>query len=370
MNLSVAIRHHLGTFALDVGFQSAGRLTALFGPSGCGKTTVINVIAGLVRPQSALIQIDGDVFADTVHETWIAAHKRRIGYVFQDARLLPHLSVQQNLRYGQWFTPKSRRYVEEEAIVDLLGLAPLLSRRPKQLSGGEKQRVAIGRALLQSPRLLLMDEPLASLDEPRKMEVLPYIERLRDDLNIPIVYVSHSVTEVARLATHVVLMAQGRVVEEGPAAGIMPRLALASDDLGREAGALIEMTIKGYDVDSDLTILSSGAGDVRLPGRLPSPTPNVRAYVRATDVMLSTAKPQSLSALNIFEGVVESVTRTQGPSVDVQVRTGTDAITARITDFSARRLGLERGKRVFAIIKAMSVQKPSVNPEAEHRQYP
>ena len=165
MSLEVSIQHAVSGFTLDATFESAGRLTALFGPSGCGKTTIINIIAGLLRPQQARIVYDGHVLADTAKGLWLPAHKRQIGYVFQDARLLPHLSVRQNVRYGQWFTPHDNRYAREADVIDLLDLSNLMERRPKQLSGGEKQRVAIGRALLQSPRLLLMDEPLASLDE-------------------------------------------------------------------------------------------------------------------------------------------------------------------------------------------------------------
>ena len=239
MSLEVSLRHHLPSFDLEATFQSAGRVTALFGPSGCGKTTIINVIAGLVRPSEARIVFDGRVLADTARGIWLAAHKRQIGYVFQDARLLPHLSVRQNLRFGLRFTPPAARYANEDGIIDLLDLAQLLDRKPRQLSGGEKQRVAIGRALLQSPRLLVMDEPLASLDEARKHEILPYLERLRDQTKVPVIYVSHAVAEVTRLATDVVVMAKGRVVKFGPLEQIMPALAELNDDLSREAGAVI-----------------------------------------------------------------------------------------------------------------------------------
>lgn len=198
MSVSVDIGHHQGSFVLDAAFESTGRLTALFGPSGSGKTSLINAIAGLIRPQRGRIAVDGRVLVDTGDGVFIPKHKRRIGMVFQDARLFPHLSVAANLRYGRWFAPAAERYGDIGAVVELLGIGHLLDRRPAGLSGGEKQRVAIGRALLASPRLLLMDEPLASLDEARKTEILPYIERLRDETKVPIVYVSHSVAEVAR----------------------------------------------------------------------------------------------------------------------------------------------------------------------------
>ncbi|RUT80447.1 molybdenum ABC transporter ATP-binding protein, partial [Mesorhizobium sp. M7A.T.Ca.US.000.02.1.1] len=226
MSVLVDISHRLGGFAIDARFESAGRLTALFGASGSGKTTLIDMIAGLIRPDRGRIEVDGRVLVDTDAGIFVPKHKRRIGMVFQDARLFPHLSVAGNLRYGRWFTPPAERYADIDAVVDLLGIGPLMNRRPAKLSGGEKQRVAIGRALLASPRLLLMDEPLASLDEARKAEILPYVERLRDETKIPIVYVSHSVAEVARLASDVVMLAQGNVVASGPTEAVMQRLDL------------------------------------------------------------------------------------------------------------------------------------------------
>ena len=210
--IAVAVRHTQGDFALDVAFASAARVLALFGPSGSGKTTLLNVIAGLVRPEAGLVEVDGRVLTDTKARTFVPVHRRRIGYVFQDARLFPHLTVRANLTYGRRFAPRAERYADPEEVIALLGLEPLLARRPATLSGGERQRVAIGRALLAAPRLLLMDEPLASLDAARKAETLPYIERLRDELSIPIVYVSHSREEVDRLADEVVHLDEGRVV--------------------------------------------------------------------------------------------------------------------------------------------------------------
>src|SRR5260221_556145 len=224
--LDLAITHRLGRFALDVAFQSGSGLTALFGRSGSGKTSVVNIIAGLLRPERGRIVVDDTVLVDTARGVFLAKHKRRIGYVFQDARLFPHLSVRHNLLFGRWFAPRAERQETLASIVSLLGIGHLLERRPNALSGGEKQRVAIGRALLASPRLLLMDEPLASLDAERKDEILPYLERLRDETRIPIIYVSHSLAEVARLATTMVLMSEGRVDAVGTVADIMSRLDL------------------------------------------------------------------------------------------------------------------------------------------------
>jgi molybdate transport system ATP-binding protein len=212
MSIRVAARHTLGDFTLDVTFEAHGRVVALFGPSGSGKSTLLDIIAGLVRPDEARVEVEGRVLADTATGLHVPVHRRRVGYVFQDARLLPHLSVARNLRFGRWFTPRTDRYGTFEEVVALLGVGHLLDRSPNTLSGGEKQRVAIGRALLASPRLLLMDEPLASLDAARKAETLPYIERLRDELAVPIVYVSHSRDEVERLTREIVHLENGRVV--------------------------------------------------------------------------------------------------------------------------------------------------------------
>jgi molybdate transport system ATP-binding protein len=360
MSLHVVIQHDFPTFNLQAEFESAGRLTALFGPSGCGKTTITNIIAGLVRPRSAHIVYDGRVLADSARGIWLSAHERQIGYVFQDARLLPHLSVLKNLRYGRWFTPQSQRYATETDVIELLGLAQLLDRRPNQLSGGERQRVAIGRALLQSPRLLLMDEPLASLDHARKQDIIPYIERLRDETKVPIILVSHDVTEVTRLATDLVLMAKGRVVACGPLAHVMPQLAASGEEFSRDAGAVVEARITQYDQDNDLTILASGAGELKLAGHIAPPHSVIRLHVRATDVTLAVHKPVKLSALNVLEGVIDSMTSSGQSSLTVAVTCGGCLISSHITRYSAKMLELETGTKVYAIIKAMSVRSDTL----------
>src|SRR6202043_611455 len=211
----------LGDFALDSNFASDGGLTALFGRSGSGKTSLINAIAGLIRPDHARIVVGDEVLTDTDRQMFVPRHRRRTAYVFQEGRLFPHLTVRQNLLYGRWFTRPLQRHGDFGRVVDMLGIGHLLRRRPALLSGGEKQRVAIGRALLSSPRLLLMDEPLASLDEPRKAEILPYLERLRDETRIPIIYVSHAISEVARLANQVIVVRDGRIEASGSAMEIL-----------------------------------------------------------------------------------------------------------------------------------------------------
>jgi molybdate transport system ATP-binding protein len=362
MSIEVAVRHRLGTFELDADFASGGRLTALFGASGSGKSTVINAIAGLIRPDAAHIVIDGTVLTDTKRHISVPAHRRRVGYVFQDARLFPHLTVEQNLRYGRWFAPRGDRYAEESVIVDLLGIGHLLDRKPLGLSGGERQRVAIGRALLASPRLLLMDEPLAALDQARKAEILPYIERLRDDLRIPIIYVSHSLTEVKRLATDIVVLSDGKVTAAGPAAQIAQRLDLVPPEERDEGGAILDMDVAAYDVAYDMTILASAAGEARVPGAIGAPGTRRRVQIRARDVMLATERPRNISALNIFHGTIAAVDESGPASVDVRIDCAGSILIARITRQSRDALGLRPGLAVHALVKAVSVSPPAVAP--------
>ena len=230
MTLEVDIYRQLGSFTLEACFKTNSGLTALFGPSGAGKTALVNIISGLLRPDRGKVVVNGKVLVDTAQSVFIPTYHRRIGYIFQEPRLFPHLTVRQNLLYGRWFTPAGARREDFDHIIELLGIDGLLDRGPALLSGGEKQRVAIGRALLASPHLLLMDEPLAALDDARKLEIFPYIERLRDENRVPIVYVSHSVSEVARLATAIVLLADGRVVATGTVPDIMGRADLFPND--------------------------------------------------------------------------------------------------------------------------------------------
>jgi molybdate transport system ATP-binding protein len=353
--IAVDVTHRLGDFALDAAFESNGRLTALFGPSGSGKTTLVNLIAGLIRPDRGRIEVDSRVLADTDARLVLPAHRRRIGYVFQDARLFPHLTVKQNLGYGRFFAPRGDRYVETGPVVDLLGIGHLLDRRPDRLSGGEKQRVAIGRALLASPRLILMDEPLASLDEARKAEILPYVERLRDEAGIPIVYVSHSVAEVSRLATDVVVLREGRVAAFGPTASILSRLDILPEDEIGEGGAVLEMRLAGHDQVFAMTTLRSAIGDIVVPRLAAQIGTTVRVRLRARDVMIATERPVGLSAQNVLAGRIVAMEQVSDNAVDVRVDCAGEIVIARITRLSATRLRLEPGQRVFAVVKTVSV---------------
>ena len=346
-------RHDHGGFALDVRFEGAKGLTALFGRSGSGKTSVVDLVAGLARPDRGRIAVGGAVLVDTAARVFVPRHRRRVGYVFQDARLFPHLSVRQNLLYGRWFTPAAERYGSLEAVVDLLGIAPILDRRPAFLSGGERQRVAIGRALLASPRLLLMDEPLAALDDARKAEVMPYIERLRDEAGLPILYVSHSVPEVRRLASKVVVLEAGRVADEGEPGAVLRRRGLLPNVV--EAGSVVDAAVERHDRDAGLTVLGSAAGRFRVPLMEAAPGTVVRIRIAARDVIIAAVRPEGLSALSVLDGVVAAVADGGGGAAcDVTLDCGGVAILARLARPSAAALDLAPGRRVHAVVNRVS----------------
>ena len=359
MTLSVSLRHGFPGFALKVEFTAPAGLTALFGHSGSGKTTVVNAVAGLLTPDAGRIAVDDLVLLDTARRVALPVHRRRLGYVFQDARLFPHLTVRQNLLYGQWFAPRGSGAALAD-VVEMLGIGALLERRPGGLSGGEQQRVAIGRALLSRPRLLLMDEPLAALDEERKAEILPYLERLRDETAVPILYVSHSVAEVARLATTLVMLESGRVLRAGPARevlsdpGAVPGLGL------REAGAVLRARLLGQDADG-LTRLDTSAGLLLLP-RVDLPVGSeLRVRIAAHDVIVARQRPEGISALNILPATVVEVLLGSGPGAVVQLRAGSDLILARLTRRSAEALALAPGLPVFAVLKSVAVAQSDVS---------
>lgn len=353
--LEVALRHRFAGFALDVEFSAPAGVTALFGRSGSGKSSVVNAVAGLLRPDAGRIALPGRVLFDSGAGIDVAVHRRGIGYVFQDARLFPHMTVMQNLSYP---ARVRGRKVDAGAVVALLGLGDLLDRRTGGLSGGETQRVAIGRALLSEPDVLLMDEPLAALDGARKAEILPYLERLRD-ASVPIVYVSHSLAEVARLATTVVVLEAGRVVRAGPAAAMLadpeaaPLLGL------REAGAVIAVVIAAQEADG-LTRLDTPAGPVWLPRVAGEVGTHLRVRIAAQDVILSRGRPEGLSALNILAGVVTGVRTGDGPGALVQIACGEAFLLARITRRSAEALGLGPGVAVHAVLKSVAVAQGDI----------
>ena len=358
MTLEVDITHRFDGFALNVAFQAEAGITAVFGRSGAGKTTVINAVAGLLKPDGGRIILGGETLFDSTN--FVPPAKRRLGYVFQDARLFPHLTVGENLNFGARYAPADAKGPTFDDVVKLLGLNALLGRRPAKLSGGEKQRVALGRALLCKPRMLLMDEPLASLDGPRKQDILPYLERLRDGpLGLPILYVSHAVDEVARLADTLVLLKDGHVARSGPLRDVLADPA-AVPLLGvREAGAVIEAQVVEH-ADDGLTCLKINAGALHLPGVRAGVGAKVRLRVLAQDVMISMEAPQGLSALNVLPVTVEGIQRGDGPGAAVSLRAGTDVFLSRITRRAVAVLGLEVGMTCFAVIKATSVAPESI----------
>jgi len=354
MTLTVDIERHLGAFRLKAAFEAGEGVTALFGRSGAGKTSVVNAIAGILRPERGRITIEGEPVYDSGRGIDVPTPRRRIGYVFQEGRLFPHLNVQQNLRYASLFsraTPQS----EFAHVVELLGLKDLLDRRPGNLSGGEKQRVAIGRALLSSPRLLLLDEPLASLDPHRKNEVLQYIELMRDEIKIPIVYVSHAVEEVVRLADTVVLVSAGEVAAIGAAEEALGRPDLRTSAF--EGGAVIDARVVEQDMQYDLATLAFDGGTLTVTNVGALIGEPVRVRIRARDVSIALERPQRISIQNVLGGTIAAVGDQRSGVVDVSIGIGATTLRSRITARAARQLGLAPGLAVYALVKAVSLDR-------------
>ncbi|HLX80220.1 MAG TPA: molybdenum ABC transporter ATP-binding protein [Burkholderiales bacterium] len=360
MRIEIDVEKRLGAFQLRAAFSCDAAVTALFGRSGCGKSTVLNLVAGLLKPDRGRIAVGDRVLFDSAADVDVSAAKRRVGYVFQDGLLLPHLSVRQNLVYGRFFTPAAERWAHVDRIVALLDLAPLLERRPHRLSGGEKQRVAIGRALLASPRLLLMDEPLASLDAGRRGEILYYIERLRDEVGVPILYVSHEIEEVVRLAGHMVLMSDGATAASGTLHELMSRIELRKLIGRHEGGAVIEARVAAQDLETGLARLSFTGGDLLVADVNALIGETLRVRVRARDVSIALDQPRNVSVLNCLAGRIVQIGDEPGSSVDVRLDIAGTPLIARVTRHSAKRLGLAVGKDVWAMVKAVSLDRHSV----------
>jgi molybdate transport system ATP-binding protein len=333
-------------------------VVALFGRSGSGKTTLVNLISGLLAPDEGSVQLNGTVLTDTRAGIAVPVERRRIGYVFQDPRLFPHLTVSGNLRYGLKRAASSVQVTVFEDIVALLGIGSLLQRRPHQLSGGECQRVSLGRALLSQPALLLLDEPLAALDVARREEVLPYLEALRDRLAIPMVYVSHQFDEVLRLATHVVLLESGSIAAQGSLGEIslLPQLRAI---VGPEAvGAVLDGTVAGVDSTGALADLRVGQGILRVSLRQARVGASVRVQLLARDIILATEPPHALSVRNALEGTVSALTADQeDDAVLVTVDIGGAALLSRVTPQAVAALRLQPGLRVWALVKAVSTRR-------------
>ena len=346
-------------FTLDVALSLPGRgVSALFGPSGCGKTTVLRALAGLERA-AGCVTIDREVWQDDAQRIFVPTHRRPLGYMIQESALFPHLDVRRNLDYGRRRIPAAERRIELDQVVELLGIGGLMGRRPDTLSGGERQRVAIARALATSPRLLLLDEPLAALDAARKAEVLPYLDRLHAELSIPVVYVSHAIEEVARLAHHLVLMEGGRVTAAGPVADVMARLDLPTAR-GEGAGVVLDAVVGERDAQWQLARLDVDGEACRLWSRDAglSVGRRVRLRVLARDVSLARTPQTGTSIGNQLQGHVEAIADDDHPALAlVRVRIGTAPLVARLTRRSAHALGLAVGLPVWAQVKTVALME-------------
>jgi molybdate transport system ATP-binding protein len=355
MNSEVAIRLRRGDFTLDAQFRFGAEpgVTALFGPSGAGKSTVILALAGLAKPEAGRIVVAGETLFDSKSGVNVPVRARRIGVVFQDSRLFPHLCVRANLSYGAQRMKGAGDAGRFDAVVSLLGLEALLARRPKTLSGGERARVALGRALLMNPRALLLDEPLAALDAARKAEILPYLDRLVREERIPMLYVSHALDEVARLASRMVVIDKGRVAAEGSLFEITARLDLfARGHL--VPGVVLEAAILRHDDAHDLTELRLDGEILVVPRIARNPGEKVRIRIDAEDVMLALVRPEGVSANNILAATVAEIAE-DGANADVRLALHEARLIARITRRSLERLRLVPGQAVFAVIKSVTV---------------
>ena len=359
--LKALFRRQLADFSLDVALDLPGRgVTAIFGPSGSGKTTLLRSIAGLERSPDGYLSVNGDVWQDDKMGVFTPVHQRPLGYVFQNANLFTHLDVQRNLDYGLKRIPLAQRRVPLDQAIELLGIEKLLQRRTDTLSGGERQRVAIARALATSPQLLLMDEPLASLDTQRKAEILPYLERLHDELDIPVLYVSHAPDEVARLADHLVLLEAGRVLAVGPTRELMTRLDLPLSH-GDSAAAIIDATVTHLEPQYHLSHAEFSGGQISLLNPRLVVGQRVRVRIQARDVSLTLHRQEDTSVLNIFAATVTGISSDSPGQVMVSLDAGGSPgipghqLLARVTQKSADALQLTPGKAVYAQVKGVAV---------------
>ena len=353
--ITARLRLQRSDFLLDVDLALPGHgITALFGPSGCGKTSFLRAIAGLERV-AGRVEVNGQLWQDDAARVWLPTHRRQLGYVFQEASLFAHLNVRRNMEYGLRRLPPQQRRVPLERAVELLGLTALTERMPHTLSGGERQRVAIARALAASPRLLLMDEPLAALDTARKAEVLPYLERLQRELDIPVLYVSHSPEEVTRLATHLVLLERGRVLAQGATAQVLARLDLPPAH-GDDAAALVTATVLRHDAHDQMLSVAFSGGELHLVSHHPHEAGStVRLRVAARDVSLSRTAPKDSTILNILPARITQLAP-QGPGlVAVALDCTGTPLLARITQRSCESLGLAPGQTLFAQVKGAAL---------------
>lgn len=356
MSLDIRIQHTTGSFSLDLALDlPAFGITALFGPSGSGKTTCLRAIAGLEKAARGRIEIHGELWQDDSANVFLPPHRRALGYVFQDAALFAHLSVEDNLAFGLRRIPPAQRQVRQEDVVELLGIGKLLRRFPDTLSGGEKSRVAIARALLTSPRLLLMDEPLAALDHERKQEILPYLERLHDELKIPLIYVSHAPDEVVRLADYLVVLQAGRALAAGPIGETLARLDLPIR-LGEDAGVVIEARVAERDADWHLARVEFPGGSLWVRDGGHPVGRRVRVRILARDVSVTHEKPASTSIQNILSARITAIADDTHPAQAlVRLEVGGVPLLSCITRRAVAQLALREDMTIWAQIKAVAL---------------
>ena len=361
--LDVAIQRKLGAFTLDCVFSARRGVTALFGASGAGKTTIANAIAGIVTPDAGHVRIAGEALFDSSSAIDVPVERRGVGYVFQDARLFPHLRVEGNLRFGASRTRGRASIASFDAVVDVLAIRPLLQRRPRDLSGGERQRVALGRALLAQPRLLILDEPLAALDAGHRHEILPYLVELAERFALPMIYVSHAIDEVVRLATDVVLVADGRVVASGPVEEIFSRGDLRPHTGRRfEAGSIVEATKAGQRPEWKLTEVLLAGSIISVPAVDAAVGTRLRIRIRARDVALALSEPLDTSIGARLPGVISEVVLREAPYAEVRVDLGNTSLWALVTRHSVDRLRLAPGRSVYCLVKTVALDSRLVGP--------
>jgi molybdate transport system ATP-binding protein len=344
-----------GEFKFDVDLRLPGSgVTVLFGPSGSGKTTLLRCIAGLQRAPQGFLEINGKIWQDSERGVFVPTHERDLGYVFQEASLFPHLTVAGNLQFGRKRIGKTADAVDLQQVIELLGIGHLLTRMPERLSGGERQRVAIARALALSPEVLLMDEPLAALDSQRKQEILPFLIRLHKELNIPVLYVTHSLQEVAQLADTLVIMAEGRALASGPLEETLSRLdvPLAHD---REAAMVWPVTVVEHETDYHLTHVAFAGGTLSLPSINADVGIQLRVQIHARDVSICLEAPNATSILNVLLATITGLANGHDGQTVVRLRIGTQALLAHITRKSAVLLDLQVGMGVYVQIKGTSI---------------
>ncbi len=348
-------------FDLDVAFSNGEGVIALFGQSGSGKSLTLNLIAGLLRPSRGRIVLDTKILVDVERGVFLPMHRRRIGLVFQDSNLFPHLSVKQNLLFGRWFAPHRNEEIDFGAVIETLGIEKLLTRRVAHLSGGEKQRVAIGRALLSCPNLLLFDEPLAALDLQRKLEIMSLIEQIRDEFKVPIIYISHAIDEVARLAAAIVVIDAGRVKAVGRPGDVFGKAGAQAAEERFDRISVLTMKVVGVNAAYGLTELKHPSGTIWLAGSRAGPIGSAaRIIVKDTDVTLSLGPPRGISTRSVLFGTIENI-ENYGPLATVAIALeGEERLFAAATRHALDEMGLYCGARVFALIKTSALDERKI----------